>query len=72
MFTFQRNDAYLRNEWSNITNWPYDYLPMNIDIAPFELPQEYNSNIYGDSGVYLEGKEISNMLIGPALILMLH
>ena len=41
-------------------------IPMNIDIAPFELPQEYNSNIYGDSGVYLEGKEISNMLIGPA------
>ncbi|MEX0598398.1 MAG: major capsid protein [Candidatus Paceibacterota bacterium] len=27
MWYFQRNDANLRNEWSNYTNWPYDYLP---------------------------------------------
>jgi hypothetical protein len=29
-FYFQRSDANLRNEWSNYTNWPYDYLPANI------------------------------------------
>ena len=67
MFTFQRNDIYLRNEWSNTTNWPYNYLPSNVDIAPYELTSDYNSNIYGDSGVYLEGKEINTMLIGPGL-----
>ena len=27
MWFFQRNDVQLRNEWSNYTNWPYDYLP---------------------------------------------
>ena len=27
---FQRSDIYLRNEWSNNTNWPYDYLPNNL------------------------------------------
>lgn len=27
MWYFQRNDANLRNEWSNYTNWPYDFLP---------------------------------------------
>jgi hypothetical protein len=27
MFYFQRSDANLRNEWSNYTNWPYNYVP---------------------------------------------
>jgi hypothetical protein len=34
MFYFQRNDVYLRNEWSNYTNWPYDGLPSNLILAP--------------------------------------
>ena len=27
MWFFQRDDAFLRNEWSNYTNWPYNYIP---------------------------------------------
>jgi hypothetical protein len=34
LFFFQRNDANLRNEWNNYTNWPYGYLPSNIEPAP--------------------------------------
>lgn len=34
MFYFQRSDADLRNEWSNYTNWPYNYLPHNLVEAP--------------------------------------
>jgi hypothetical protein len=30
MWFYQRDDAYLRNEWSNYTNWPYNYLPYPI------------------------------------------
>lgn len=30
MFYFQRSDVNLRNEWSNYTNWPYNYMPSNI------------------------------------------
>ena len=30
MFYFQRSDANLRNEWSNYTNWPYDYMPQDV------------------------------------------
>ena len=30
MWYFQRSDAYLRNEWSNYSNWPYDYLPFDL------------------------------------------
>ena len=31
---FQRSDVNLRNEWSNYTNWPYNYLPYDIVPAP--------------------------------------
>jgi hypothetical protein len=34
MFMFQRADVSSRNEWSNFTNWPYDYLPYNISPLP--------------------------------------
>jgi hypothetical protein len=33
MFYFQRSDANLRNEWCNYTNWPYNYLPVDIQPA---------------------------------------
>jgi hypothetical protein len=34
MFYFQRSDANLRNEWTNYTNWPYNYLPSDVLPAP--------------------------------------
>lgn len=34
MFFFQRSDVSMRNEWSNYSNWPYEYLP--YDIVPGE------------------------------------
>ena len=39
-FYFQRSDANLRNEWSNYTNWPYDYLPVNV--VPANTSGSYN------------------------------
>ena len=36
MFYFQRSDANLRNQWSNYTNWPYEYMPHDITPAPTE------------------------------------
>ena len=33
MWFLNRNDNYLRNEWSNYTNWPYDYIPYEIEEA---------------------------------------
>jgi hypothetical protein len=34
MWYLQRSDANLRNEWSNYTNWPYNYMPSDITFAP--------------------------------------
>jgi hypothetical protein len=34
LFYFQRSDANLRNEWSNYSNWPYNYMPNDVVQAP--------------------------------------
>lgn len=44
MFYFQRSDANLRNQWSNYTNWPYDYMPQDI------TPASTNGSIQNPSG----------------------
>jgi hypothetical protein len=41
MWYLQRNDVNLRNEWSNYTNWPYNTLPSNVQIAPSSYPAEF-------------------------------
>jgi hypothetical protein len=46
MFFFQRSDIDLRNQWSNYTNWPYNYLPVNIIPGPVSPSTEYQG-IYG-------------------------
>jgi hypothetical protein len=37
MFYLQRNDAFMRNEWSNYTNWPYSGKPANITLLRDEI-----------------------------------
>ena len=39
MFYFQRSDANLRNQWSNYTNWPYNYMPQ--DVTPASTAGDY-------------------------------
>ena len=34
MMLFQRSDVGTRNEWSNFTNWPYDFLPYDVTLLP--------------------------------------
>lgn len=36
MWMFQRNDVNQRNEWSNYTNWAYEYVPNDLQPAPQE------------------------------------
>ena len=44
MWFFQRSDTYLRNEWSNYTNWPYDYLPYNLVDPSFNTDYDFPYN----------------------------
>jgi hypothetical protein len=45
MFYFQRSDINLRNQWSNYTNWPYNYLPVDILPAPVTPAQAAAMNV---------------------------
>jgi Major capsid protein N-terminus/Large eukaryotic DNA virus major capsid protein len=48
MWFFRRNDAYMRNQWTNYTNWPYNRIPKNIDLAPqVSTYQSWNGKYYG-------------------------
>jgi hypothetical protein len=48
LFYFQRSDVNLRNEWSNYTNWPYNYLPNDLIQAPtdgnYPVQRTYDGN----------------------------
>jgi len=59
LFYFQRSDVNLRNEWSNYTNWPYDYLPHNL------IPAE----TVGDAIIerFNADNSIKNIRIGPGV-----
>lgn len=38
MFRFRRSDVFMRNEWTNYTNWPYEYPPYKLEnsqILPY-------------------------------------
>ena len=56
MFYFQRSDVNLRNQWSNYTNWPYNYMPQDVLLAPSE--GNYN---------YINPGQPSINTIGPGL-----
>jgi hypothetical protein len=45
MWFLQRSDVNMRNEWSNFTNWPYDYLPGGLIEAPTYGTYEVDVNV---------------------------
>ena len=45
MFFFQRSDINLRNQWSNYTNWPYNYLPSDVIPAPASPAEATADNV---------------------------
>lgn len=78
MWYLQRNDAHMRNEWSNYTNWPYRKLPNNTRLAPKHLlthngkntgiftsgnySMENQKHIMTSMGIVLDGKYRENTL----------
>ena len=62
-FRFRRSDAFMRNEWSNYTNWPYNYLPYNITSTGSPAPP-----LFLITGNY-ETANIKNILLDLAIVL---
>lgn len=46
MMLMQRSDVNTRNEWSNFTNWPYEFLPQNVSLLPQLIDNSPCSNAY--------------------------
>lgn len=72
LFYFQRSDVNLRNEWSNYTNWPYNYMPMDLTPAPTDgiypvLRVNENSTeiVQIGPGVNVDGRLTGWMITGP-------
>ena len=63
MFYFQRSDANLRNEWSNYTNWPYNYMPNDLTQAPTTGPPNETYPVIR----YDASCNPHNVLIGPGV-----
>ena len=56
MWYFQRNDANMRNEWSNYTNWPYNNFPSNVQTPPDTLVLNPPVNgIRANTGLFITG-----------------
>ena len=53
MWRFRRSDAFLRNEWSNYTNWPYhNVIPQSLTIlSDSDHPNPSHFYITGNIGV---------------------
>lgn len=72
LFRFRRSDAFMRNQWSNYTNWPYNYIPYNItqigspDPTQFLITGNYESanikQILIDMAILLDGKYREDLL----------
>jgi len=72
MFRFRRSDAFMRNEWANYTNWPYNYIPYNIsqtgspDPTRFLITGDYETAnekmILLDLAIVLDGKFREDLL----------
>ena len=71
MFFFRRSDVYLRNEWSNYSNWPYNnVLPNDVFSAPETSNLQFNNQPIGPARNYkdtLGNTTVSNIYITPEL-----
>ena len=70
MWYFRRNDAYLRNEWSNYTNWPYNYIPYDLELAPPRGTWKYNNFLgkyVGDGVSFIEFESTYQTGFGPGI-----
>jgi hypothetical protein len=66
MMRFRRSDAFMRNTWSNYTNWPYDGLPFEIENTTSPDPLLYVTGNFTSTNEILNNKDV---LINMALVL---
>jgi len=66
MLAFKRNDVYMRNEWTNRGNWPYNYLPYDIAPAPRMTSEVETSITHPITRVHPNGVQ-QDLFVGPGV-----
>jgi hypothetical protein len=64
MWYLQRSDANLRNEWSNYSNWPYNYLPNDLIPTPTQGVYTLSDGTTLGPGVNPDGNSSQLMMTG--------
>ncbi len=67
MFFFQRSDVRLRNQWSNYSNWPYEYLPHDVQRAPLINPDGSPTGLFV-TGVF-SPENVRDILVEMGILL---
>lgn len=70
MMRWRRSDAFMRNEWTNYTNYPYNYIPYQVVPSPVDpniyitgnFHPENVRDILVDLAILLDGKFRENLL----------
>mgnify|MGYP005991394113 FL=1 len=68
MFYLQRDDVSKRNEWSNYTNWEYEWIPYPFVKPTNTMYGDLNNNLIRVTGKYKE-KNTKDILIDWSLVL---
>jgi hypothetical protein len=67
MFLFKRSDVFMRNEWSNKSNWPYNYIPYDIRPAPTTTQNQPTTITYPIFRKYPNSSQVESLHIAPGV-----
>uniref|UniRef100_A0A6C0FDQ7 Major capsid protein N-terminal domain-containing protein n=1 Tax=viral metagenome TaxID=1070528 RepID=A0A6C0FDQ7_9ZZZZ len=67
MFLFKRSDVFMRNEWSNKSNWPYNYLPYDIRPAPTTTQNQPTNITHPIFRKYPNSSQVESLHIAPGV-----
>jgi hypothetical protein len=72
MLRFRRSDAFMRNEWTNFTNWPYFFPPYKLEnskIIPYYDTPDINFFTTGDFDQSTSISNVKNILLNMAVVI---
>ena len=67
MFCLKRSDIFMRNEWSNRTNWPYSYIPYDIYPAPSTTQNEPTNITYPIFRKHANNSNLEHLHVAPGV-----
>lgn len=67
MFFFKRSDVFMRNEWSNKTNWPYNYMPYEIYRASSETQYTSSNTTHRIYRKHANSDVMEQLYVGPGV-----